>query len=119
MHPRKQLSSRWDDEPSYAIPEVRDVLRKCGTRPTASLINILLILERDPRWEGRIVANRRNGKTYVDGRLLDGVTTIEAYRWICHHYGINASCTHVRRAIRHIGSLNVIESVIGLGVSDG
>jgi putative DNA primase/helicase len=95
----------------YPHPDVWAVLRRRPPRgkhgketATPSLQNLMLILERDPRWAGRILGNDFDGETYVDGRLLTDAQEMAIYRWIERHYGINANLNLVSAAVRFIAS---------------
>lgn len=95
-----------------ANPAVWAVLRMGSKRkgqplmPASTLENTILILERDPRWVGRIAGNTFDGMVYLDEKLISDEKEIGIYRWLVQHYLLDVSAQRVSEAVRYIATQN-------------
>jgi len=89
-------------------PKVWAILKKRRGRkgsegePLATLENVMLILERDPRWVERIQGNTFDGLIYLDGELITDAREIRIYRWLVQQYGLDTSLPRIHNAIMGI-----------------
>lgn len=76
--------------------------RGAEPRPKSTKENTILVLERDPRWAGRIRGNELDGLIYLDGAPIRDEQETGIYRWIYQHYAFHAGDTDLTRAIAHL-----------------
>jgi len=68
-----------------------------GVKPTKE--NAILVLERDPHWDGRIWANELDGMIYLDNEPIRDEQETSIYRWIFRCYEFHVGDTDLSKAI--------------------
>ena len=71
--------------------------------PYATKLNVELILRHDPRWFGRIRYCTFDGRTHLDGRVVDDEIEAEAGSWIARVYGFEMDDRKIGRLMQMIG----------------
>ena len=70
--------------------------------PKRTKHNVMVILEQDTRWAGRIWENELDGLVYMDDQPITEQDTEMLYKWIYLHYDLHAADTHIELSLIHI-----------------